>query len=109
MAAGFTGKNQIPLNPPLLKGDFNTPLWKRGAGGIFIAGGWQISAISVWLTPAQARRLCHRLIRIVPVTIILGETFRGMNLMAMFFPFRLFPFSPFRPSPFIQAATAVPI
>ena len=26
VAAGFTVKNQIPLNPPLLKGDFNTPL-----------------------------------------------------------------------------------
>ena len=27
---------QIPLNPPFLKGDFNSPLRKRGgAGGIF--------------------------------------------------------------------------
>jgi hypothetical protein len=47
MAAGFTLENQIPLNPSLLKGDFNTPLWKRGAGGIFIAGGWQKYAIAV--------------------------------------------------------------
>jgi hypothetical protein len=31
----YREKLQIPLNPPLLKGDFNTPLWKRGAGGIF--------------------------------------------------------------------------
>jgi hypothetical protein len=33
VAADFTLKNQIPLNPPVLKGDFSTPLWKRGAGG----------------------------------------------------------------------------
>ena len=26
VAAGFTGKIKIPLNPPLLKGDFKTPL-----------------------------------------------------------------------------------
>ena len=26
---------QIPLNPPLLKGDFNSPLRKRGVGGDF--------------------------------------------------------------------------
>jgi hypothetical protein len=35
---GFIGKTQIPLNPPFPKGDFRTPLWKRGAGGIFILG-----------------------------------------------------------------------
>jgi hypothetical protein len=26
VTAGFTVKTQIPLNPPLLKGDFKTPL-----------------------------------------------------------------------------------
>jgi hypothetical protein len=30
---------QIPLNPPFPKGDFKTPLWKRGAGGIFYLRG----------------------------------------------------------------------
>ena len=39
---GFTVKTQIPLNPPLLKGDFTTPLWKRGAGGIFHPRGCDI-------------------------------------------------------------------
>ena len=28
---------EIPLNPPLLKGDFDSPLRKRGAGGDFHA------------------------------------------------------------------------
>jgi hypothetical protein len=42
VAAGFTVKTQIPLNPPLLKGDFTTPLWKRGAGGIFHPRGCEI-------------------------------------------------------------------
>jgi hypothetical protein len=35
----FTVKTQIPLYPPLPKGDFKTPSLKRGAGGIFIFGG----------------------------------------------------------------------
>ena len=35
VAAGFTVKNQIPLNPPLLKGDFKTPPLKKRVGGIF--------------------------------------------------------------------------
>jgi hypothetical protein len=30
---------QIPLNPPLSKGDFNSPLRKRGAGGDFMLRG----------------------------------------------------------------------
>ena len=32
----FTGKIQIPLNPPLPKGDFNPPFEKGGQGGFFI-------------------------------------------------------------------------
>jgi hypothetical protein len=32
MATGFTVENQIPLNPPFLKGDFKTLLWKGGQG-----------------------------------------------------------------------------
>ena len=35
MKIGF----QIPLNPPLSKGDFNSPLRKRGVGGIFMLRG----------------------------------------------------------------------
>jgi hypothetical protein len=41
--AGFTVKLQIPLNPPLKKGDFKEaavfpPLFSRGVGGIFLPG-----------------------------------------------------------------------
>jgi len=33
--AGFIVKDQIPLNPPLLKGDFNTPPLEKGGRGDF--------------------------------------------------------------------------
>jgi hypothetical protein len=35
----YSGSVEIPLNPPLLKGDFDSPLRKRGVGGIFILRG----------------------------------------------------------------------
>ena len=31
----YFGSLEIPLNPPLPKGDFNSPLRKRGVGGDF--------------------------------------------------------------------------
>jgi hypothetical protein len=37
---GYSGPAKIPLNPPLPKGDFNSPLRKRGAGGDFHAS-WE--------------------------------------------------------------------
>ena len=34
----LTVKSQIPLNPPLSKGDFTPPFEKGGQGGFFILG-----------------------------------------------------------------------
>jgi hypothetical protein len=39
MFGDYSGSFKIPLNPPLSKGDLNSPLRKRGVGGDFPASG----------------------------------------------------------------------
>jgi hypothetical protein len=45
---GYSSPFEIPLNPPLSKGDFTPPLEKGGRGGIFMPWGdrpraWEFS------------------------------------------------------------------
>jgi hypothetical protein len=39
IAAGFAVETKIPLNPPLLKGDFPTPPLEKGGRGDFSSSG----------------------------------------------------------------------
>jgi len=65
VAADFTVKIKIPLNPPLIKGDFFNPPFLKGGRGIFYQPQiFRLLILGLWPENkrAQAPRLCSLLI-----------------------------------------------
>jgi hypothetical protein len=56
----YSGLVEIPLNPPLSKGDFDSPLRKRGAGGGFLCFGVAVPGMGVSMKIKSNNQLIKR-------------------------------------------------